>query len=126
MTDEQKELLSKAEESIAAARLLLNSGFHGIAASRAYYAMFYLATLLLLEKDLRFKTHSGLHGAFATEIARAGKLPTEVHAWLLDASDARHASDYRTNRVISREEAWAHIEHAEKFLQAVRPLLAPP
>ncbi len=56
MTDEQEALLAKAEESIAAARLLQERGFVAIAASRAYYAMFYLASAMLLGKNLRFKT----------------------------------------------------------------------
>jgi uncharacterized protein (UPF0332 family) len=35
-------LMAKAEESLAAARLLRDGGYHGFAASRAYYAMFYV------------------------------------------------------------------------------------
>ena len=33
----------KARYSLAAAELLTNEGYHDIAASRAYYAMFYVA-----------------------------------------------------------------------------------
>jgi uncharacterized protein (UPF0332 family) len=40
VTADQRELLEKARESIAAARLLLEAGYAGFAASRAYYAMF--------------------------------------------------------------------------------------
>jgi len=43
MTEEQRELLEEARDSIAAAKLLLDGGFLGYAASRAYYAMFYVA-----------------------------------------------------------------------------------
>ena len=42
MTGEQQELLAEARHSIAAARLLLSGGYAGYAASRAYYAMFYV------------------------------------------------------------------------------------
>lgn len=40
-------LLAKAKENIAAARLLQKQGYSDIAASRAYYAMFYVAEALL-------------------------------------------------------------------------------
>ncbi len=46
MTREQEELLVHAGESIDAARLLLDSGYPGFAASRTYYAMFYCAIVL--------------------------------------------------------------------------------
>ena len=56
MTEEQARLITKAEESLAAARLMAEQGFPGISASRTYYAMFYVATVMLLEKNLRFNT----------------------------------------------------------------------
>ena len=43
MTVDQLELLQQARASCAAARLLHANGFHGYAASRAYYCMFHLA-----------------------------------------------------------------------------------
>lgn len=42
MTDDQKNLLEKAKESLAAAELLFSHGYFSTAASRAYYAMFYI------------------------------------------------------------------------------------
>ena len=43
MMPEQQDLLDEARESVAAARLLQAQGYHGFAASRAYYAMLYIA-----------------------------------------------------------------------------------
>ena len=43
MTEDQKDLLEEARESISAADLLLMGGYPGYAVSRAYYAMFYLS-----------------------------------------------------------------------------------
>lgn len=47
MTPEQQILLEKAVQSLAAARVLLQSRFPEFAASRAYYAMFYVAEAFL-------------------------------------------------------------------------------
>jgi len=51
---EQQALLKKAENSLAAAQLLLNEGFYDFAVSRIYYAMFYIAEAFYLVKDLPF------------------------------------------------------------------------
>ncbi len=48
MSTEWENLLLRSEESIQAAQALLDGGWPGFAASRAYYAMFYTAWALLL------------------------------------------------------------------------------
>jgi uncharacterized protein (UPF0332 family) len=50
----REELLLKAERSIRSARLLLSDGDVDAAASRLYYAMFYIAEALLDAKGLSF------------------------------------------------------------------------
>jgi uncharacterized protein (UPF0332 family) len=40
MNEDQLDLLKKARDSLKAATVLLNSGFPGYAASRAYFSMF--------------------------------------------------------------------------------------
>lgn len=42
MTEEQRELLLKAQQSLEAAKLLLNNHYPDYATSRAYYTMFYM------------------------------------------------------------------------------------
>ena len=121
--EDQAALLEKAKESIAAARVLLDGDFTGIAAARCYYAMFYLASAMLLEKKLRFKRHGAVQAAFGREITQRGLLPVEFHGWLLDAFRARSASDYWLTSQISAEEAATHIERAEAFLEEVRQAL---
>ena len=54
MTPEQEILFRQAKESLDAAKLLHQSGYYGYAASRAYYAMFYVAAALLLAKGVAF------------------------------------------------------------------------
>jgi uncharacterized protein (UPF0332 family) len=43
MTDEQRELLLKAQQSLDAAKLLNTNEYPDYAAARAYYTMFYIA-----------------------------------------------------------------------------------
>ena len=50
MSPETQALLHKADESYRAAVLLEREGFPDFAASRAYYAMLYIAEAFLLNK----------------------------------------------------------------------------
>jgi uncharacterized protein (UPF0332 family) len=52
--------LERAEASIQAAKQLAEGGFYDFVASRAYYAVFYASTAILLCKDLEFSKHSGV------------------------------------------------------------------
>lgn len=63
MTEDQEELLLKAQQSLAAAQLLLGNNYTDFAASRAYYAMFYAAEALLEGDGLSFSSHSGVISA---------------------------------------------------------------
>jgi len=54
MTPEQAALLSKAHDSVRAAKLLSDAKLCDLAVSRAYYAMFYVAEAFLLGVGLSF------------------------------------------------------------------------
>jgi len=58
MKEQSKALLDKAAENLIASQDLIHNGHFEIAASRAYYAMFYAAEASLLEEDLEFSSPS--------------------------------------------------------------------
>jgi uncharacterized protein (UPF0332 family) len=64
MTPEQGALLSKAHDSVRAAKLLSDAGLYDFAVSRAYYARFYVAEAFLLSLGLAFSRHAGVIAAF--------------------------------------------------------------
>lgn len=77
MTKDQSELLEKAKASLKAAKMLANEGFYDFAASRAYYAMFYVAEAFLLDKGMAFSKHAGVHSAFGKHFVKTGLIPEE-------------------------------------------------
>ena len=89
MNDNTAKLLDKSARSIAAAEDSLAAGHCEAAASRAYYAMFYVAEALLNERGLRFRKHGGVHGAFGEHFAKPGLLDPKYHRWLLSAFNKR-------------------------------------
>ena len=69
MTGDQETMLRLSEESLEAAKLLLERGYPAFASSRAYYAMFGAAEALLLSKELSFSKHSAVIAAFGQHFA---------------------------------------------------------
>ncbi len=58
--DEITANLERADTNLEVARELLDKGYYDVSASRAYYAAFYAASALLLNKGLDTSKHSGL------------------------------------------------------------------
>ncbi len=130
MTEDQKELLEMATESLAAARLLFVGGHPGFAASRAYYTMFYVAEAILEGEGLAFSKHSAVIAAFGQHFARTGRVPAEFHKSLREALDVRHSGDYGAPHSVPADKAEATIAHAQGFLELaerwIGPLPEPP
>ncbi|MBK6765361.1 MAG: HEPN domain-containing protein [bacterium] len=67
------QMIDAAKRSIRAARVLLDEDLPDQAASRAYYAMFYVASALLKNESLEFSSHSAVHAAFGRELANPNR-----------------------------------------------------
>ena len=63
--------IDKAKESLAAAELLLGQGYAEFAASRAYYAMFYVAEALLASRGQSYSSHAAVQAAYDGNSPRA-------------------------------------------------------
>lgn len=74
MKEEIRPLIEKARRSLQVARHLFEDGDYDFAASRAYYAMFYLAEAALLTRGLAFSRHSGVIAGFYNTFVRPGLL----------------------------------------------------
>jgi uncharacterized protein (UPF0332 family) len=58
MTSSIEALFTKARKSLAAAEVLIKDGYYDFAASRAYYAMFYVASALLANLEQSYSSHA--------------------------------------------------------------------
>ncbi|MGB3492610.1 MAG: HEPN domain-containing protein [Elainellaceae cyanobacterium] len=116
MTDEQQELLLKAQQSLEATKLLLTNDFPDYATSRAYYSMFYIAEAFLEGEGLSFSKHSAVIAAFGREFAKTQRVPYEFHQFLIEAQALRATGDYGQLNAIAPDQAAEQIDHAEKFL----------
>ncbi|MEO0395560.1 MAG: HEPN domain-containing protein [Cyanobacteria bacterium P01_A01_bin.137] len=116
MTDEQQELLLKAQQSLDAAKLLLSQDFADYATSRAYYSMFYIAQAFLEGEGLAFSKHSAVISAFGREFAKTQRVPVEFHRYLIESQALRTTGDYGQLNALTNEQAAEQIDHAEKIV----------
>lgn len=115
--------LEEAEESLAAAEMLLSEGFPGYAAARAYYGMFYVVGAFLATRGLSSSKHSGVVSMFGYEFARSGDVPAHFHRYLIRGGEIRLLADYQ-GTPISNEEAQTQIDRGREMLDFARQYFA--
>lgn len=82
MNPDLDQLIIKARRSLATADDLRARGDYDFAASRAYYAMFYVAEALLWTLNQSYSSHAATLGAYGKEFAKTGRLDPKYHKWL--------------------------------------------
>lgn len=110
-------LIARAEEELAAARLLAGGGFHAQAVSRAYYGAFYAAEAVLLELGEARSKHSGVVSAFVRFVVRPGDIDADAGRLLRSLFDRRAQAD-DSEGAVPPEEAAAAVEDAEAVVGA--------
>ena len=124
MNEQIDSILGKAQASIEAAELLFAKGYHDFSVSRAYYAMFYIAESLLLERGLSFSSHSAVIAAYGKEFSKTMDLDPKFHKYLIEAQDYRNKGDYGFGPDVSIEQVNHAIDWAKEFLEAARVYLS--
>ncbi len=123
MKAEVAALLEKAASSRRAAALLAAQDYLDFAASRAYYALFYVAEALLLAEGLSFSSHAGVIAGFGKTFAKPGRLDPRFHRYLIDAQDIRNLGDYGVGTGVSREQLADLLAWSDEFLAAATAFL---
>jgi uncharacterized protein (UPF0332 family) len=111
-------MLQKADRFIDSAALLADEGDFDSAASRLYYAMYFIAEMLLAAKDLSFSSHRGLISAFGQHFAKTGELDYRFHQALIAAFGQRQLGDYSVQSGLCREDIDAMLMDAQDFFKA--------
>jgi uncharacterized protein (UPF0332 family) len=112
----QMTFIHKAEDSLRAARILVENGLYGFAISRAYFSMLYVAQAFLLGEGLLVPKPEMVIEKFEGYFIRPRRLPAVYHQYLMNAHDKRHIADYDTEPEFTQTDALEHINHAQAFL----------
>jgi uncharacterized protein (UPF0332 family) len=115
--------LERAETNLQVAKELLDRGYYDVSASRAYYAAFYAASALLLDKGIDTSKHSGVIALIHQRFVKSGKLSKEQGRNLNWLFELRSVGDYGVSLHVAREEAHRAVDTAQDLIEAVKALL---
>lgn len=108
--------LERADQALQQAQDNLKLSYYEVATSRAYYAMFYAASALLVSRGISRSKHSGVHSAFGQYFVKPGLIEPEYSRLLVNAFNVRLDGDYGMQPVISRAQAKDILGDAQRFV----------
>jgi len=112
--------LSKSQEAIKDAELLLNNERFPAAVNRLYYACFYAVTALLYSEGLTSLRHNGVISLFGEHWIKTKRLPKEMGGFYRGMYDRRQKGDYADSVSFSREEVEAWLAETKFFAERIQ------
>lgn len=127
MTEGQEDLIrykiSRAEETLDEARVMLQTGHPYGAANRIYYACFYAVTALLLTRDLSSNKHSGVIALFNRNFVKPGLISVDLGKFYSRMFDNRLESDYADWVELEKQDVQDELVNAEEFINTIIALI---
>ena len=128
MQIEEKKALSSvrlehAEECLAAAKSLLDSGNYKSAANRSYYTVFHSMRAVLAYDEIDMKKHSGIIAEFRRLYIKTGTFSNELSKIISVLFDVSTESDYDDFFIISKEDVAEQVRNAQFFLDRIKEYL---
>ena len=120
MNEDIRNAIALAEETLDDAIYNAKDNRNRVAINRCYYAYFYLIRSLLLEKNIRAKTHSGLHSEFGKIFIKTAIIPKKFNDYLAFLFDQRQTADYDIEDEIGKEEIDKALQMVEEFINFIK------
>jgi uncharacterized protein len=108
--------IEKANQKLAVARRLLDSGDYDDSVSRAYYAAFHGARALLVSAGQSPSTHQGVVTLFHLLFVKTGRIAREMAKCLTNLKDDRESVDYELFADYDEKDARNAVSEAERFV----------
>ena len=115
--------LSRAEEALDEAKLLVEAGHLLTAVNRLYYACFYCVAALLLTEGRRASKHSGVRALFDRFWVKAGRVSVERGRFYRRMFDHRQKADYADFVRFEPGEVAGWAEEAAAFVDEISGLV---
>lgn len=86
--------ISKAKTTLDEVTILLDNDLFNTAINRIYYACYYAVTALLIDNEIKTRTHSGVRQMFGYYFVKTGKINNELGGFFSEIFDKRIMGDY--------------------------------
>jgi len=122
--DEILEEIKLVKEELTASKLLRDNGHYRVAMIRVYYVMFHCVRALLMIKNIKTKTHTGLIFKFKENFILTNELNDKFGKYLFDSFRYRQEYDYGSYNEIDFQLCLEFVNIAEEFLnETIRYLI---
>ncbi len=115
--------VEKAYKSFGEAKAVAALGFWSLAGNRLYYAVYYMASALLLDKGISAKTHAGTIHLLGQKIIGSGMLDKSFGRLFSRLYELKQSGDYDDMFDASQEEVEPYISKVSAFLKEVESLI---
>ena len=115
--------LNVAREDLDTAYLTFKAGKYRAANNRAYYSIFHTICAVLAKEGVAFKRHKDTLSYFNKNYVQQEIFPRELGRKIVKSEEIRHASDYDTFYIASKEITAQQIETATKILELAEQYL---
>ncbi len=115
MNEQIDRFLEQAADTLEAADLLLKHEHELALANRAYYAVFYCISALLLSRNVVTKSHEGARSKFHELFVKTRQFTPEISKLIARSADARQSADYNMDVDITEEQAHELLTDARHF-----------
>lgn len=115
--------LNVAREDLDTAHLTFEAGQYRAANNRAYYSIFHTISAVLAKEGVAFKRHRDTLSYFNKNYVQPDIFPRELGRKIVKAEEIRHASDYDTFYIASKEITAQQIETATRILELAEQYL---
>ncbi len=128
LTPEERNILvnnrvAKAHQALHEAKGTAQMQFWNTAINRLYYAVYNMASALLIKNGYNAQTHAGVARLLAQYYVKTGIIPEEVGKNYNRLFDLRQTGDYDDWRTIEEEDVTKMLEPAEMFIQTIEELI---
>jgi len=112
--------LARSDESMRAARLLIDAGLLHDAESRLYYAIYHAALAVLLTEGLEPRSQAGTTSLLGLHFVKAGRMGAEDARLFARIQKYRIESDYGRDFPLTPDALREDLESCEGFLDRAR------
>lgn len=115
--------LARADESMKAARLLVDAGLLHDAESRLYYAIYHAAVAVLLTEGIEPRSHAGTVSLLGLHFVKTGRMGAEDARLFARIQKYRIESDYGRDFVLTADGLQEDLAACAGFLDRARRIV---
>ncbi|MHA1150701.1 MAG: HEPN domain-containing protein [Promethearchaeota archaeon] len=118
-----KQLITKGDEKLKSARILIENDHFDDSISRAYYAAYLSCRALMLLLGSTPKTHSGMITMLSLKAIKEDIIPIQIGKDFSQLLEARQNSDYAIFTYYNKEDALNLLEKAQNVVSVIKNVL---